>query len=162
MTSDEARDVLPETIPLIDHARATSTRPWADRLVAYRSIGALQAERARQHPDKNWLTFYDENGRNGGLSDSEFYEAACRTAAVMRDQLAIDVGDRIATLLVNDPRTVLIYFAAWMIGATVVPVNVGEDDSRVEFILRNSNAKAAFALPEQVTRIDRMRSTLPE
>jgi len=150
--SDDSKDVLAETRPLIDHARSMSTRPWADRLVAYRNIGSLLAERARQHPDKNWLTFYDETGRSSCLSYGEFFEAACRTAALMR-QLGIGSGDRVATLLVNDPRTVLIYFATWIIGATVVPVNIGEDDSRVEFILRNSSAKAAFALPEQVARI---------
>ncbi|HWE06491.1 MAG TPA: long-chain fatty acid--CoA ligase, partial [Rhizomicrobium sp.] len=159
--SDEARNVLPETTGNIAHARSMSTRPWEDRLVAYRNIGALLAERARRHPEKNWLTFYDENGRSSCFSYGEFYEAACRTAGVLQDRLGVRAGDRIATLLVNDPRAVLIYFAAWMLGATVVPVNIGEDDSRVAFILRNSEAKAAFALPEQIERIESMRSTLP-
>lgn len=160
MMSDEALNVLPETVPLIDHARSMSNRPWEDRLVAYRNIGALLAERARQHPEKNWLTFYDENGDVDGLTYGEFYDAACRAASLMT-QLGVDTGDRIATLLVNDPRTVIVYFAAWMIGAVVVPVNIGEDDGRIEFILRNSSAKAVFAIPDQVDRIASMRPNLP-
>jgi long-chain acyl-CoA synthetase len=160
--SDEARNVLPESVDKIAHARSMATRPWEDRLVAFRNIGALLVERVRQHPGKNWLTFQDENDVKSCLTYGEFYDLACRTASLMRDRLGIDSGDRVATLLVNDPRTVLIYFAAWMLGATVVPVNIGEDDGRVEFILHNSEAKAAFALPEQLARIESMRANLPK
>lgn len=161
MMSDQSQDVWPETALKIADARSMSTRPWEDRLVAYRNIGALLAERARQHPEQNWLTFYDENDRKSSLTFGEFYDAACRTAALISG-LGVTSGDRVATLLVNDPRTVLIYFAAWMLGVTVVPVNIGEDDDRVEFILRNSESKAAFALPEQLSRMAPMRERLPK
>ncbi len=92
--------------------------------------------------------------RGGGLvyTYGEFFQAARRVASLMRYGLGLSAGDRVATLLVNDPRTVLIYFGAWLLGVTVVPINIGEDDERVEFILRHSEAKAAFALEEQVAR----------
>ena len=35
----------------------------------------------------------------------------------------------------NHPDTILTYFACWLIGACAVPLNMTEDDSRIEYIL---------------------------
>ncbi|HZP82063.1 MAG TPA: long-chain fatty acid--CoA ligase, partial [Chthonomonadaceae bacterium] len=153
--------VTPETIPNIYHARCLSKRRWEERLFAYPNIGALLTERATATPDKNWLTFYDENGRAAAYTYAEFYEAARRVAGLMAGPLSLRTGDRIATLMVNDPRTVLIYFGAWLLGLTVVPINCGEDDERIGYILQNSQAKAVFALGEQTERVEACRDSLP-
>jgi long-chain acyl-CoA synthetase len=58
---------------------------------------------------------------------------------------------------VNDPEVPITYFAAWSIGASVVPVNLGEDDERIAFVLRNSEACAALYLPEARERVPRLR-----
>ena len=48
----------------------------------------------------------------------------------------------------NDPEVPITYFACWALGASAVPVNLGEDDERIGFVLEHSQAKAAVFLPE--------------
>lgn len=158
-SSVNVADVYPDTIPRIRHARRLSHRPSEDRMVSYPSIGALLAERAGATPNRSWLTFYDDAGRAATYTYGEFFDAARRVAALLSGPLGLGAGDRIATLMVNDPRTVLIYFGAWLIGATVVPVNCGEDDERIAYILENSEARVVFALSDQVERCGACRST---
>lgn len=150
-----------ETVPKLYSARCLSNRPWEERIVRYPNIGALLAERVAATPQKNWLTFYDDSGRTATYTYAEFDETARRMAAVMNRRLSVGPGDRVATLMVNDPRTVLVYFAAWLLGATVVPINCGEDDERVLYILQNSGAKAIFAMESQVPRLIGIQDKLP-
>lgn len=158
--SNEAENVFPDTLENLRHARSLGNRPYEDRMVQYRNIGALLAKRAANNPGKNFLSYYDDNGPAGSLTYSQFEDAARRVAALM-DSLAIHSGDRIATMMMNDSRTVMIYFAAWILGATVVPINCGEDDDRVAYILENSQAKAVFAHPQQLDRCDSLRGSAP-
>src|SRR2546423_7981907 len=117
MTHDEV-NVFPDTLANIEKARSLSHRRFDDRMVQYRNIGLLLSSRAAEMPDKNWLTFYDESGAaTQRMTYAEFEDAARRTASLMADRLGVRTGDRIATLMINDPRTVLIYFAAWLLGA---------------------------------------------
>jgi len=160
--SDFTENVYPDTIPNIYHARCLSIRRWEDRMVQFSNIGALLTARAQATPDKNWLTYYNDDGRATAYTYAAFENAARRVAALMAGPLGLRVGDRIATLMVNDARTVLIYFGAWLLGATVVPINVGEDDERIAYILQNSEAKAVFALSDQVKRLQALRHRLPE
>jgi long-chain acyl-CoA synthetase len=155
-------NILPETASLIHHARSTSTRPHENRMVPYRSIGELLSKRAVEHPGKNWLTFYTDDGKNQEFTYREFEESALRMAALMAGKFGLRTGDRVATLMLNDPRTVLVYFGAWLVGLTVVPVNCGEDDDRVQYILENSRAKAVFAWPDQVARCESIRASCPD
>ena len=61
-------------------------------------------------------------------------------------------GDRVATISHNHLDSVIIYFACWLTGAAVAPQNVAEDDRRIAFILRNSEAKVCFARAEYMQR----------
>jgi len=145
----------PETAPKIRHARSLPGRDLTDRLVPWANVGALLAERARATPDKNYLTFYEEDGTpvpQASLTYAVLYENARRVAALLMNTLGLAPGDRIATLTGNDPRTVLLYFGAWCAGVTVVPINVGEDDERIAFVLENARVKAAFAPSAQAKR----------
>lgn len=62
-------------------------------------------------------------------------------------------GDRICTVAHNHYDTVVQYFAAWSIGVAVVPVNVGEDDQRIAFVMTDSSVRLAFVREEYVSRI---------
>ncbi|CAG0977679.1 partial fatty-acyl-CoA synthase, partial [Anaerolineae bacterium] len=50
--------------------------------------------------------------------------------------------------------TVIIYFACWKIGAAVAPQNVAEDDRRIAFILRNSEAVVCLVREEYLERAE--------
>ncbi len=140
-----SENIFPETAALIAHARTLPDGNGQNNAPLYRNLGALVTERAAAHPHKNWLTFCDDEGNRTTYTYAEFSDATRRVAALMENGLGLGAGDRVATLLVNDPRTVLVYFGAWLLGVTVVPLNIGEDDARVGFILDNSQAKVVFA-----------------
>lgn len=140
----------------IHHARSLSDRDLTDRLVPYPNIGAVLAERAAQAPDRNFLTFYEEDGHcqpEWSLNYREFYDRARRVAAKLVNDFGLSPGDRIATLMINGPRGVLLYYGAWLAGITVVPLNCGEDDARLAFVIENAGVRVVFAQPEQVDRL---------
>lgn len=159
MPSDLSEDILPGTTEPIAHARSLSSRPLS---LEYPNFGTLMAERVASTPDKEWLTFYDDESRRAkSLTYAEFYAETRRTAALLSGSLGISAGDRVATLMVNDWRTALIYFGTWLLGATVVPINCGEDDERIAYILENSQARVLFAAGEQMERAARLLASLP-
>ncbi|HLK60757.1 MAG TPA: class I adenylate-forming enzyme family protein [Chthonomonadaceae bacterium] len=155
---EPTENIFPDTMAKIHHARSLSDRPWEARMTPYANIGTLLTTRAKETPDKNFLTYYDAEGKAAAYTYAEFAEAARHVAAFMAGPLGLRAGDRVATLMVNDARTVLVYFAAWLLGATVVPINCGEDDERVGFILDNSEAKTVFVLSDQVERCEGLRA----
>lgn len=130
-------------------------------LSGYRNIGEAVRGQAARHPDRNWMVCYNESGKSAEFTCTEFFDSARRMAGFLANTLALQPGDRIATLMGNDARTVLIYFGAWLLGLTVVPINCGEDDARVAYILENSEAKALFVQEEQAARVAGLRSRLP-
>src|SRR4051812_5461338 len=127
-------NVTPDTLPNIAHARTTDGPDWTP---PYRNIGQLLAERASATPDKSALTFYNDDGLEVRFTYAELRRRAAAIAHQLRDSLGLRIGDRIATLMVNDWRTVLLYCGAWLAGVTVVPLNVGEDNERLIYILEN-------------------------
>ena len=81
-------------------------------------------------------------------------EATLRALGVAR-------GRRVATLFGNEPDVAITYFAAWSLGASVVPINLGEDDERIAFVLRNSEACVALYSADGAPRAQAMREALP-
>ncbi|MEP7218333.1 MAG: class I adenylate-forming enzyme family protein, partial [Bacteroidota bacterium] len=137
---------------LLQQARSVRGIPFSDLALPFSSLGDLLAEQTRRTPEKTWLIFYDENGSRSELSYAAFTKLVRRTAGFLLES-GIGKGDRVATIANNHSDTVIQYFATWWIGATVVPVNVGEDDERIAYILENSQAKLAFVRGEYLERI---------
>lgn len=126
--------------------------PPSQPMVPYRNIGALLMEQVERHEDKPFLIFYSDDGYRREYSFREFFEEAGRTANFLKAS-GIQRGDRVATISFNHADTVIQYFAAFLLGAVVVPVNVGEDDERIAYILHNSETKLAFVRDQFVERI---------
>lgn len=119
----------------------------------FSSIAHLLQHRLHSSPHKPFLIYYNEHNERGALSYAEFIEATRRTAAFMQQTLGLQPGDRIATAAHNHPDTIVQYFAAWLAELCVVPLNMGEDDDRLRYILENSGAKAVFCREEYLSRI---------
>ncbi len=149
------------TIEKIKRARSLTGKPAEPPMTPYRNIGQLLIRWSAQSPDKTWLTYYDEGEPATHYTYREFDIAVRRLAAFVAVDLGIRTGDRIATMTVNDSRTVLVYFAAWILGATVVPINCGEGDERAAYILENSDARAIFFHADQAERCLRFSKRLP-
>lgn len=142
---------------LIAAARSVNGIPFDHLDVAFSSIGQMLRHRSEETPDRPWLIFYDDDGSRRELSYARFAELVGRTAAYLRSR-GIGRGSRIATIGHNHADTVVQYFAAWWIGATIVPVNVGEDDDRIIYILNNSEARIAFVRDEYLERFLKLRA----
>src|SRR5512134_1644909 len=117
----------------IDQARTSeATRPALARLVQHDFAALLEARRAR--PEAPWLVFFGDDGVRRAWT---YRDLLARVAARVRTlrRLGVARGDRVATLFHNDPEGPITCFAAWRLGACVVPVNMGEDPERIAFVL---------------------------
>jgi long-chain acyl-CoA synthetase len=136
-------------------ARTINGIPPSVFQVPYSNIGDLLQQHVEKYASAPWLIYYSDHSGRSEYSYAQFYELVCKTAHFLLAQ-NISRGDRIATVAYNHADTVVQYFAAWMIGAVVVPVNVGEDDKRIAYILQNSGTKLAFVREEFGQRVKRI------
>ncbi|MCY3945451.1 MAG: class I adenylate-forming enzyme family protein [Anaerolineaceae bacterium] len=127
-------------------------------LVPWRNFRHLLETQARVSPDKTFLIFHDQEGCRSKYSYASFTANVERIAIFLEHELGIRQGDRVATLCSNHSDTVLLYFACWWMGAAVAPQNIDEDDRRIAYILRNSEAVVCFARPDQLQRARRLVS----
>ncbi|WP_395069401.1 class I adenylate-forming enzyme family protein [Gracilimonas sp.] len=103
--------------------------------------------------DKTYLIFRDEQQRRTNISYREFYELVLKTARFFQSK-GLQKGDKIATISHNHWHTVVQYFAAWFCGLVVVPVNLGEDDNRISYILENAEVKLVFVRIDYAERVN--------
>lgn len=151
----------PSTSANILRARTVCGVPPSQYQVPYSSIGDLLRSQVEKFDAKTWLTFYtDDPEVRLSLTYRDFYGLVCKTANFLLSQ-GINRGDRIATVSFNHSDTVVQYFAAWLIAAVVVPINVGEDDKRIGYILQNSEAKLAFVREQFIERVERIQHESP-
>ena len=122
----------------------------------FNSIAELLLTRGRDQADDVFLIFNDEDGLRSELTYAEFHERCACTAAYMRE-LGLNPGDRIATAAHNHSDTIVQYFAAWALGLCVVPLNMGEDDARLQYILENSGARVLFCRQDYLERVPHFR-----
>ena len=126
----------------IDNARNTSSQ--LPPLPVKHIPGLL---RLRSDNEDNYLTYIDEHDNRTEISYADFYQHVLNCARFMQNR-GLSHGDRIATISHNHWHTVIQYFAAWLLGLVVVPVNLGEDDERIAYILENGEVELAFVRTE--------------
>ena len=120
--------------------------------VPFRNFRDLLSLHSKTSGQKPFLIYYGENDKREEYNYGEFNARVHQVANFMYEDLGIRRGDRVATIAFNHVDTVLIYFACWVIGATVAPQNLTEDDRRIAFILRHSEAKVCFVRSEYLDR----------
>lgn len=144
------------TLERIEEARTKDGVPPTQYKVPFRNIRDVLALHAKSSPDKTYLVYYDGDDNRSELTYGEFVARVHQVANFLYDDLGIRRGDRVATIMHNHADAVLIYFACWVVGATVAPQNVAEDDQRIAFILRNSEARVAFVMTDYMDRAERI------
>jgi len=131
-------------------------------MVPFASIADMLETHARATPDQPLLTYFDdEAGLREDFTYAEFDARVNQMANFLAASCGVRRGDRVATVAHNHPDTLLAYFACWKIGATVAPQNIGEDDARIGFILKNAQANVLLARPEYQQRVERIRASAP-
>jgi acyl-CoA synthetase (AMP-forming)/AMP-acid ligase II len=128
-------------------------------LVKYRNIFELLQYRKHLQPDDNYISYYPDNSAKISLNYNDFVQKVFKTANYLKS-LGINPGDRIATISHNHINTVIHYFAAWTLGATVVPMNVNEEPDRIKYILESSHTKLAFVKQEYYERFNKIVTEL--
>lgn len=109
-----------------------------------------------------FLTYYDDDRHlHYTYSYSEFGTVVQRAAAYLHDEIGLRRGDRLATILFNHDITVVLYFAAWISGITVVPINVEEPTDKKRFILEHSETSAVCCWHSHVEEMCDIQRDLP-
>ncbi len=150
----DAHDLDDLTRSKIREAHVINGIPGDHYKVPYRNIRYLLSTQAKVSPTKSFLIHYDAEGEREELNYSEINARVHQTAHFLYEDLGVRRGDRVATIGYNHSDTVVIYFACWILGAAVAPQNVAEDDRRIAFILRNSEAVTCLVREEYLERAE--------
>lgn len=130
----------------ISRARSSPAGRGVLERLAHRRFATLLG--ARGGDPRPYLVFFSEKGERRELSYRELAARVAARARALSRRAGVGRGDRVALLMHNDPEAPVTYLACWALGASAVPVNLGEDDERIGYVLEHSEAKAAVFLPE--------------
>jgi acyl-CoA synthetase (AMP-forming)/AMP-acid ligase II len=116
----------------------------------------------RELGNRPFLTYYDDDRQlHYTYSYAEFGTVVQQTAGFLHDQVGLRPGNRLATILFNHDVTVVLYFAAWILGITVVPINVEESTDKKRFILEHSEASAVCCWHSYLEEVNEILPDLP-
>ena len=107
-------------------------------------------------PDKTAIRF---EGRD--MSYAAFDAHIRRVAAMLRNEIGVGRGDRVAFLGLNSPEMLALLFACARLGAMLVPLNWRLAPPEHLYILQNSGAKALFVENEFIDGSDAIKGDLP-
>ena len=154
-TSERSTAADPRIAASIEEAHRCEKLPNLDDCLPYRDFTLLWAALASRWGNRPWMTYYpckEVGEQPSSLSFGEFSDLIDRVAALLANEYGISAGRTIALMTINQPITAAIYFAAWRLGARVLPVNPDESDERIGAIL--SDAKANLLIVHTTCRDD--------
>jgi long-chain acyl-CoA synthetase len=109
-----------------------------------------------------FLTYYDDDAAtHHTYTYTQFGTVVQKAAAFLHDHVGLRRGDRLATVLFNHDVSVILYFAAWLSGLTIVPINVEEPPDKKRFILEHSEAVAVCCWHSYVEELKDLQRDLP-
>ena len=98
--------------------------------------------RARQTPEAPALFHGDQM-----VADyAGFHQRATRVAGWLSQQ-GVGPGDRVALFMKNTPDYLVVFYAVWLAGGMVVPINAKLHAREAAYILENAEASVIFASP---------------
>jgi len=100
------------------------------------SIATILAESAVRHADRTAVVLGELK-----LTYAQLWAHSLQYAAVLREK-GVGPGDKVALLLPNTPHFPLSYFGTLALGAVAVPVHALLKSEEIEYVLRDSGAKA--------------------
>ncbi|MCL4248270.1 MAG: acyl--CoA ligase [Anaerolineae bacterium] len=145
-----------QTLANIRAARTVNNISPETHRVPFRNLRHLLSLHATATPEKVFLIHYDADANREEYTYAAFNARVHQAASYLYDDLGVRRGDRVATIAFNHTDTVILYFACWLIGAAVAPQNIAEDDRRIAYILRNSEAVVCFVRAEYLERAEQI------
>lgn len=137
---------------LIQLARSSRTRSIDQFSCPFSSVAEMLSKHEAAFPNKTFMVYFDGNGSRSEYTYDAFVKDVRRVANVLRDK-GLRRGGRLATASHNAYDTVVVYAATWCLGACVVPLNMTEDNNRLEYILQNSQATILACRKEYAERL---------
>lgn len=137
-------------------AHSTSQYAHNQRIVEFNSIWQALTANFQSVPEKKIYTYYNDDEKQLTYSSKQFIEKITFIADGFRLS-GLKAGDRIATAGHNHPDMILTYFASWKLGLCVVPLNMGEDDNRLHYIIGHAQPKLIVGLHDELERIKKIR-----
>jgi long-chain acyl-CoA synthetase len=152
-------------IAVPDHIAEARNVPGLCPAWPWRSFAEFVASRVDDPAtaQRVFLTYHDDDDTSAdrAYTYAQFGVAVRQTAAFLREGVGLRRGDRLATLLFNSDVTVILYFAAWVAGVTIVPVNVDESPDTKRFILEHSEADAVCCWPDGLEELTEFQRNIP-
>ncbi len=118
----------------------------------FSSVAQALEHNLAERPDSPFIIYYSEHNERSVLTYSDFSVQVRKTASFLQLK-GITKGGRVATAAHNHPDTIVQYFACWLLGACVVPLNMSEDSQRHTYILQNSNATVLLMREDYQTQL---------
>jgi uncharacterized protein (TIGR03089 family) len=108
-------------------------------------FAGLLAHQVPRYGDRPFLTWYGTPGQRVELSWKTFANWVAKTANLLVEELGVEAGDRVATLLGVHWQAPVVLVACWLTGAEVVPAGPGVPRERAAAALAGSGCRAVFA-----------------
>lgn len=155
------------------HGRARKTiarwGAWADMRAAFRWDIPAQfniAERccdswAALDPDRVALTHVAQDGRHEDWSFGRLKDASDRLASVLRAS-GVGPGVRVAVLLGQGPEVLITHFAAYKLGAVVLPLFTLFGADALAYRLSDSGAQVVVTDADSLPKLVPIRADLPD
>ncbi|MCK6483324.1 MAG: acyl--CoA ligase [Phycisphaerae bacterium] len=157
--------VRPEDVVRIERAHRCDALPDIDPHLPWPNMAALWRHNVDRYGDKTWMLYYpcrEDHEAPQRFTYRQFGDLIRRVAALLQNRFGIAPGQAVATLARNQPTTAAIYFAAWSLGARVVPVNPSEADDRVGYIVGNSAARVLIVHDSLAERYASVAAVVPK
>ncbi|MGQ0837490.1 class I adenylate-forming enzyme family protein [Actinokineospora sp.] len=116
------------------------------------TVATVLRGHAERTPDAPFLLFEAEPGTVSATSYAEQYERAGRTAAALARH-GVCRGDRFCVHLRNRPEFYDLFFAAAVLGATMVPTNPLSTAEELDYLLSHSGCRLVLTQSELVDTI---------
>lgn len=130
-------------------------------MVGNRTMRDLLDERVERNTDKTFLVFEDKEGHVQEHTYTEFRDRVDAVAAGLTD-LGIGPGDRVTVHLTNCPEILEVWFALATLGAAMVPSNVANTASELEYVMDYSDSVAVVTQPSLLDVVSKATQGAPK
>src|SRR5687767_11438048 len=119
------------------------------------NVGDLLTNTGRSYPDR--VAFYWDGQQRTYAECNQRADALARALA----DLGVGRGDRVALSMANCPELMEAMFAAWKLGAAVVPLNARFTADEIGYHVNDPRARAMIVGPDNAELVLSMRDRLP-
>jgi long-chain acyl-CoA synthetase len=119
------------------------------------NLARLNESRGLEHPD--WIKIIYEDRE---ISNAEIVCESRKLAAALKS-LGVKRGDRVIVQMPNCPEVIYSFYAAWRLGAVIVPINYLIGERETAYIYEDSGAKIVISSKMYLTKILACKAKAP-